>query len=947
VCFQIDCGFKGFHSAGSYQNPFHHAHSHSSGESTPPHPRFVRNSRPGFDMKVDIPDLEGKMQPDDFIDWLTTVERIFNFKDIPENRKVKVVAIKLRKHASIWWEHLKRQREREGRERITTWAKMKRELKRKYLPDHYKQDAFMKFHNFKQRELSVEEYTTEFDHLMIRCDVVEQEEQMIARYLGGLHVEISDVVQLQPYWNYYDVCKLAMKVEKQQKEKRGNSFRSFTRDGVSNRGNGSTSKTTTIPKTAAAKPKNEATSGSNRPVISNTNRRCFKCQGFGHIASDCPNRKMVTLVEEDMEMEDEDDFSPETNEHVAEEEEITYADRGEALVVQRSLKVTYVEDEWLRNNIFHTRCTSHGKVCNVIIDGGSCENVVAATMVEKLKLKTEDHPEPYKLQWLRKGNEVKVNKRCLVEFSIGKNYKDAVVCDIVPMDACHLLLGRPWQYDRKIKHDGFKNTYSFEKDGVKVLLAPLKMVYVPKLSFGEGTNLLTRSGVEKALLENGEGFAIVVREEKEPTEIPPSLIPFLKEFSDVVPEEIPHGLPPMRDMQHCIDLVPGSVLPNKPAYRLNPKEHEELQRQVEELIEKGLVRESMSPCAVPALLVPKKDGSWRMCIDSRAVNKITIRYRFPIPRLDDLLDQLYGAVIFSKIDLRSGYHQIRMRPGDEWKTAFKTREGLYEWMVMPFGLSNAPSTFMRLMNHVFKPFIGLFVVVYFDDILVYSKSQQDHMEHLYQVFQTLRKQKLYVNLKKCHFLTDSLVFLGYVVSAEGIKMDPSKIEAIISWPVPKSLHDIRSFHGLASFYRRFIRSFSSIIAPITECLKGGKFQWNEEAQKSFELIKKKVTEAPVLILPDFSKLFEVDCDASGVRIGDVLSQEGKPIAFFSEKLNESRRKYSTYCHNPIFTHGIFSGIGTQNEVAELSRPVPIRAHHLKYSQKKGPRHVSQGLTKFD
>uniref|UniRef100_A0A2N9EGL5 RNA-directed DNA polymerase n=1 Tax=Fagus sylvatica TaxID=28930 RepID=A0A2N9EGL5_FAGSY len=847
-------GARHHDSESDNENPFHHAHSHSSSESTPPHPRFVRNSRPGFDMKMDIPDFEGKMQPDDFIDWLTTVERIFDFKDVPENRKVKVVAIKLRKHASIWWEHLKRQREREGRERITTWAKMKRELKRKYLPDHYKQDAFMKFHNFKQRELSVEEYTAEFDHLMIRCDVVEQEEQMIARYLGGLRVEISDVVQLQPYWNYYDVCKLAMKVEKQQKEKRGNSFRSFTRDGVSNRGSGSTSKTTTIPKTAAAKPKNESTSGSNRPVTSNTNRRCFKCQGFGHIASDCPNRKMVTLVEEDMEMEDEDDFSPETNEHVAEEEEITYADRGEALVVQRSLKVTYVEDEWLRNNIFHTRCTSHGKVCNVIIDGGSCENVVAGTMVEKLKLKTEDHPEPYKLQWLRKGNEVKVNKRCLVEFSIGKNYKDAVVCDIVPMDACHLLLGRPWQYDRKTKHDGFKNTYSFEKDGVKVLLAPLKMVHVPKPSFGEGTNLLTRSGVEKALLENGEGFAIV----------------------------------------HCIDLVPGSVLPNKLAYRLNPKEHEELQRQVEELIERGLVRESMSPCAVPALLVPKKDGSWRMCIDSRAVNKITIRYRFPIPRLDDLLDQLYGAVIFSKIDLRSGYHQIRMRPGDEWKTAFKTREGLYEWMVMPFGLSNAPSTFMRLMNHVFKPFIGLFVVVYFDDILVYSKSQQDHMEHLYQVFQTLRKQKLYVNLKKCHFLTDSLVFLGYVVSAEGIKMDPSKIEAIISWPVPKSLHDIRSFHGLASFYRRFIRSFSSIIAPITECLKGGKFQWNEEAQKSFELIKKKVTEAPVLVLPDFSKLFEVDCDASGVGIGAVLSQEGKPIAFFSEKLNESRRKYSTY-----------------------------------------------------
>jgi hypothetical protein len=386
----------------------------------------------------------------------------------------------------------------------------------------------------------------------------------------------------------------------------------------------------------------------------------------------------------------------------------------------------------------------------------------------------------------------------------------------------------------------------------------------------------------------------VVVEKKDPIEIPLILQPLVEKFPDVVPEELPPGLPPMRDIQHHIDLVPGSILPNKAAYRMNPREHEELQRQVDELITKGLVRESMSPCAVPALLVPKKDGSWRMCIDSRAVNKITVRYRFPIPRLDDLLDQLHGATVFSNLDLRSGYHQIRMRDGDEWKTAFKTRDGLYEWMVMPFGLSNAPSTFMRLMNHVFKPFMGKFVVVYFDDILVYSKSEEEHLEHLQHVFQTLQEQKLYVNLKKCRFFTNSLIFLGYVVSKEGIMMDPSKVEAIINWPIPKSIHDIRSFHGLASFYRRFIKGFSTIIAPITECLKGGTFKWTEEAQKSFELLKQKVTEAPILILPDFSKVFEVDCDASNLGIGGVLSQEGKPIAFFSEKLNDSRRKYSTY-----------------------------------------------------
>ncbi|PRQ55983.1 putative nucleotidyltransferase, Ribonuclease H [Rosa chinensis] len=346
------------------------------------------------------------------------------------------------------------------------------------------------------------------------------------------------------------------------------------------------------------------------------------------------------------------------------------------------------------------------------------------------------------------------------------------------------------------------------------------------------------------------------------------------EFSDVVIEEIPAGLPPMRGIQHHIDFVPGAVIPNKAAYRMNPKEFEELQRQVHELMSKGLIRESMSPCAVPALLVPKKDGSWRMCVDSRAVNKITIKYRFPIPRFDDLLDQLHGATIFSKIDLRSGYHQIRMRPGDEWKTAFKTRDGLYEWMVMPFGLSNAPSTFMRLMNHILKSFIGQFVVVYFDDILIYSKDQSSHLRHLQQVMQMLREEKLFVNLKKCEFLTSQLIFLGYVISCNGITMDPTKVEAIVNWPIPATLHDIRSFHGLASFYQRFIKGFSTIIAPITECLKGGRFQWKTKAQQSFELIKKKMTEAPILVLPDFSKVFEVDCDASNVGIGAVLSQEG-------------------------------------------------------------------------
>ncbi|GJT56335.1 RNA-directed DNA polymerase [Tanacetum coccineum] len=235
-----------------------------------------------------------------------------------------------------------------------------------------------------------------------------------------------------------------------------------------------------------------------------------------------------------------------------------------------------------------------------------------------------------------------------------------------------------------------------------------------------------------------------------------------------------------------------------------------------------------------------------------------------------------------------------MRPRDEWKTAFKTLDGLYEWMVMPFGLSNAPSTFMRLMNQVFKPFIGHFIVVYFDDILIYSSSLEQHLSHLRQIFSVLRARKLYANGKKCHFFVTEVTFLGYIVTGSGIKIDPTKFEAIISWTTPSTIHDIRSFHGLASFYRRFIQNFSSIIAPLTECMKGGRFTWTSEAAKAFDILKAKVTEAPVLALPNFDEVFQVECDASGVGIGGVLSQNQRPIAFFSEKLNDARRKYSTY-----------------------------------------------------
>jgi len=363
----------------------------------------------------------------------------------------------------------------------------------------------------------------------------------------------------------------------------------------------------------------------------------------------------------------------------------------------------------------------------------------------------------------------------------------------------------------------------------------------------------------------------------------------------VFPKELPPGVPPIRGIEHQIDLIPGAQLPNRAPYRTNPDETKEIQRQVQALLDKGYIRESLSPCSVPVLLVPKKDGTWRMCVDCRAINNITIRYRYPIPRLDDMLDELSGAVVFSKVDLRSGYHQIRMKLGDEWKTAFKTKFGLYEWLVMPFGLTNAPSTFMRLMNEVLRPFIGLFVVVYFDDILIYSKSTEEHLEHLHAVFDALRTARLFGNLEKCTFCTTRVSFLGYVVTPQGIEVDSSKIDAIQSWPTPSTVTQIRSFLGLAGFYRRFVRDFSSIAAPLHELTKKGiPFSWGPAQEEAFTILKDKLTHAPLLQLPDFNNMFELECDASGIGLGGVLLQAGKPVAYFSEKLSGAQLNYSTY-----------------------------------------------------
>jgi Reverse transcriptase (RNA-dependent DNA polymerase) len=341
-------------------------------------------------------------------------------------------------------------------------------------------------------------------------------------------------------------------------------------------------------------------------------------------------------------------------------------------------------EDWKRHAIFKTMCVIKNKKCVMIIDSRSWENVISEEAVRKLKLDTTDHTNPYKLGWVHKGVEIQVNKRCHFQLTLGTHYTTTIYADVVPMDASHLILGRPWQYDNQAVYDGRKYTYTIRVGAQKVRINPLQ----EELKESTTVFCVPQEDFEKELEGAEFCFALTACDSaKTEAEIPELVQPLLAEFKHILSEELPNGLPPLRDIQHQIDLVPEANLPNKAHYCMIPQQHEELKRQVQELLEKGFVRESISHCAVPALLVSKKDGSFRMCVDSREINRITTRYRFPIPRLEDMLDQLSGAKVFSKIDLKSGYHQIRIKPGDEWKTTFKTKEGIFRvgrYVIRPF-----------------------------------------------------------------------------------------------------------------------------------------------------------------------------------------------------------------------------------------------------------------------
>jgi hypothetical protein len=794
-------------------------------------------------IKMKIPSFQGRTDPEVYLELEKKIDLVFDCHNYSEEKKVKLAVIEFTDYAIIWWDQLVTNRRRNNERPVETWGELKAIMRRRFVPSHFYRDLYQKLQNLTQGSRSVEDYHKEMEVAMIRANVEEDREATMARFLSGLNRDIANIIELQHYVEVEDMVHMAMKVERQLKRKgtaRYTSVSNTTWKSKWDKNDPAEAKRKTEPpmgkdEGTSNKPKVESQPSRNRDI------KCFKCLGSGHIASQSPNRRVMIMRDNGevmTESEDDSDGMPELVD-ASDDDEVVYPVTGESLVARRALNTHFKVDdaEQQRENIFHTRCHVNNKVCSMIIDGGSCTNVASIILVEKLNLPTLKHSRPYKLQWLQDCGEIKVNKQVLISFSIGK-YKDEVLCDVALMHAGHILLGRPWQFDRKVTHDGFKNRYSFVKDSRTVTLVPLtpRQVYEDQVKLKREnelkkncetesskkedekeserkkesekkkervTNMSEKqkkqvsfyakvSDVKSAFYANQPIFVLLYKEacfntNKLDESLSSVVVSLLQEYEDVFPNDVPSGLPPIRGIEHQIDFVLGATIPNRPAYRSNPEETKELQRQVEELLAKGHVRERMSPCAVSVILVPKKDGTWRMCVDCRAINNITVKYRHLIPRLDDMLDELHGSSIFTKIDLN---------------TACKTKYGFYEWLVMPFGLTNAPSTFMRLMNHALRSFLGRFVVVYFDDILVYSKSLDEHIEHLHCVLAVLRKEKLYANLKTCYFCLDKVVFLGYLVSGKGLAVDEEKVKAIKEWPTPKSITENERVASQANKGRR-------------------------------------------------------------------------------------------------------------------------------------------------
>ncbi|GBG86598.1 hypothetical protein CBR_g41663 [Chara braunii] len=549
-----------------------------------------------------------------------------------------------------------------------------------------------------------------------------------------------------------------------------------------------------------------------------------------------------------------------------------------------------LEDEWSRSDplaswtalvkaprseMFVSEVVIGGHKAGAYYDTCSTRNFISRACVERLRLQGQVQrlSRPVESTCANKQRMVVHDYlkdiECLFPYAGGelRHHVSFLVSDELPMDMLlgmyYLSVAQPqFDWDRKVVKHTLPN-------GGTARLHKFKAS-----SLIDSHGCLCAAAFYNYYKQNQEEgmYLVYVSAAGEPVKMPPEIEGVVAKYPDLFEE--PTGVVE-REVVHAIEIIPGSSIPKGRIYRMSPGEFDELRRQLKELIEKGWIRPSVSPYRSPVLFVPKKkEGTLKMCIDYRGLNAITVKSREPLPRIDDLLDRVQGCRYFSKIDLKSGYHQIAIRPEDQHKTAFQTRYGLYEFVVMPFGLCNAPGTFQHAMNRIFHDYLDKFIVVYLDDILIFSKIVEEHVAHLDKVLSLLRQHKFKINGEKCEFGRTRILYLGHEISAEGLKPDDAKVASIRDWPRPQSVTEMRSFLGMTGYYRTFVKNYSIVTAPLTDLTRlDTPWEWTNKCEAAFRHLKHALTHYEVLKLPDPDKPFIVTTDASQYGIGAVLAQQ--------------------------------------------------------------------------
>ncbi|GKE61755.1 ty3-gypsy retrotransposon protein, partial [Tanacetum coccineum] len=529
---------------------------------------------------------------------------------------------------------------------------------------------------------------------------------------------------------------------------------------------------------------------------------------------------------------------------------------------------------------------------HVLIDNGSTHNFVQPGVLERMQLPVTA-TKPFKV-YIGSGETLLCENICSKVLLKMQGLSVEVDLYVLPMKGPDVELGIQWlQKLGKVTHDYAQQSMEF--------------TFVDQTYTLQGDASLRMKQVSlhhmQALLETDEVYgvyelhSVAVQDEAGSTQVQagtshPEIEQLLVRFEALF--QVPSTLPPHRLIDHRIHLFPSTKPVNVRPYRYPHYQKNEMEKLVNEMLSQGITRYSNSPFSSPVLLVKKKDGSYRFCVDYRALNAVTVKDKFPIPTADEMFDELGGAVIFTKLDLRAGYHQIRVNERDVYKKAFCTHDGHFEFLVMPFGLTNAPSTFQATMNRLFSSYLRKFVIVFFDDILIYSATLTAHLEHLQCVFQCLQDHQFYVKRSKCVFGATTLEYLGHIISGRGVEMDPKKVAAIVNWPVPKTQRQVRGFLGLVGYYRRFIKDYASIAGPLSNLLQKDAFKWGAVEVATFEALKHHLSHAPILGLPNFDETFIVETDASATGIGTVLLQKEQPLSFFSRKLGPRMCIAATY-----------------------------------------------------